>query len=314
MSLFHKTIEEIFIKHLENVSALDKDILGQAAIDDNKLAKIKKFLASFIQDMHSTKIDPNYFLKKDILDITGICEEFFQYIESGVIDINSIKNGYLNISSNIKRIAINQSSYDKIRDIKKEWNKKADKQFVSYITTIHWGKLDKLDYVIAQLDRKSELSCIGYLGPPYACVWAGYAGVVIRGTITLAGNRDLRSDAYSAKKRQVGQKYSDAVEVFIYDKETFTTPRGYSDTSTHNEFILDNWKVTAIIIDSKAFGEHLTNDTFRADIYGHISGLCKKYPELTMIKEAGLSEIISFLKQYSGKFRLKFIDEMGKEL
>jgi len=146
------------------------------------------------------------------------------------------------------------------RSIKSAWAAEADHDFMDRVIKVHWIKKPSLESVANLIDSngKDEISCMGYLRGPYETEW-GNIGLRIDGRTTLAANN---MDAlYSGYMRSVSpstiEKYRKTSGVpkrakswsprksdaFILDASTFSSKgRGF------NEFIVDNWTVTGVIL------------------------------------------------------------------
>jgi hypothetical protein len=132
------------------------------------------------------------------------------------------------------------------RDIKIEWNKRADRSFFNKFIYVHWFLRPEWmsSFLAGGVDSTSELSSIGYPKKTgiVGRVWgpAG-VGVVLDGYITLAGNVDLQTDLSGRKKAKGEQKYSGRIENLFIDES------GWKNASI-DEALIDNWTPVAIVL------------------------------------------------------------------
>ena len=133
-----------------------------------------------------------------------------------------------------------------VHQIKAWWNQVVDRNFIQSVTTVHYGHADRIDKELQA--HIEELSCIGYLNPPYKNGWMGDCGIIVKGHVTLAGNGDLQTNQWmGSSSRGERRKWSEYYRDFITNKENFIPPK----LGSHNEFLVANWKPVAVIKSSK---------------------------------------------------------------
>lgn len=132
--------------------------------------------------------------------------------------------------------------------LKSWWNKVVDRNFIQSVTTIHYGGASRLDNTIK--NKFQDLSCIGYLSPPYKNKWVGNSGIMIKGYVTLAGNSDLQTNQWMVKStRGQTRKLSEYYRDFITNEKDFIKNKDF------NEFLVSNWKPVAVIKSSSNIGD-----------------------------------------------------------
>ena len=177
------------------------------------------------------------------------------------------------------------------KDVKRLWAEEADHDFMKSLIKVHWlGGLDwekKLDRFLS-LRGNNEVSAMGYLpdSKKVKSSW-GTIGVIIQGRVTLAANdmnaitsgyfKDVpeevaskykssgvprRSTVFSSTANTYGYSAGGGSGAYILDRSSFDPER-----SRHNEFIVDNWKPVALVIDSDAV---LFLDSVRAAVKGTV--------------------------------------------
>jgi hypothetical protein len=177
------------------------------------------------------------------------------------------------------------------RYLKKLWNKRVDRKFIQQIYTIHWGLPNSLKYLVQNLKRNHEISTIGYIKSPFKNYFMFGLGILVKGHVTFAANTDARSDNRPIPRtdpRYVGQKYSWGDMEIILNKHTFVDLS--QETSGYCEFIIDNWKPEAIIVN---FQEIL------------------KYNESRLIEYFGSTEyedIKNKIKEFAKELKLPLLD------
>ena len=151
------------------------------------------------------------------------------------------------------------------RMLKSIWAQEADHRFMSSVTKIHWMNHPSRENItiLIQGSKKDEISAMGYLnrvGDFMNFGW-GSVGFRIEGRTTLAANNmdELYSGFYAEvspqdrleKYKSSGvpkraKEYSSTWNgrYYIVDADSFDPTR-----VGENEFIVDNWKVTGVIID-----------------------------------------------------------------
>jgi len=203
------------------------------------------------------------------------------------------------------------------RYIKKMWNQRVDRQFIESIITIHWVFNFKSLKNVFDVNNKHELSSVGYLKLPYLCPWGYGMGVIIKGYVTWASNWDARSDntAISRKDpRFSGQKYSygdsnvkDFTKIYmIFNKKTFTEVKEYySDYAkkkvrNYNELLVDNWKITKIIIDKQLLEKNFLS--------------LRDESKLEHFNVLDLSKLYENLRILANEKKVKLVDNYDQEI
>lgn len=198
----------------------------------------------------------DYLLSKDYKDFGWLTEQE--------------KNDYLELQNNSKNKEERESAYIKLREL---YNSKVDKEFIDKIEKIHWVR--NLESLTSLLEKGKkipfEISTEGYLNETFKSGWGNGIGLKLKGETLIASNEDLRSDnKYGSIEKGNFRKYSygDATSVII-NKDTFL-PHAFLEFEErgkkyqgHNEFLLKNSKIEAIIIDET--NEKLTED-FKSEV------------------------------------------------
>ena len=150
----------------------------------------------------------------------------------------------------------------KARALKTAWKEEADHEFMDSVTKIHWMDDVNPEKIRKFLSggKKSEISTMGYLRPPYT-IWGFHGiGFQLQGRTTIAHNdMDHLNTGYFtgpgqlARMQKYGssgvpkrpQSYRDAIEGsgYILDEESFN-----ADGQGHNEFLVDNWEPIGFIL------------------------------------------------------------------
>lgn len=131
---------------------------------------------------------------------------------------------------------------DVMHETKAEWNKKVDRNFIQSLFFVHWGDAQNTDKRLKL--PNVEISCRGYKNPPFKQSWPGNCGIMLKGRVTLAGNSDLRSDAWIGWEEDSdlnGPRWSFNMDL-ILDENDFR-----EDKTNGNEFLLVNFKPVAVI-------------------------------------------------------------------
>lgn len=189
---------------------------------------------------------------------------------------------------------VDESKWKKaLKFLKRKWNERVDRAFIQSINTIHWGHLKDIEHVLVKMNKKQELSCVGYEKLPFHCFWIGGLGILMSGYVTLAGNVDLQSKQWSKLGKSI--RYTEFAERLILNDKTFISSQGYDPSagfitfgSSHNEFIVSNWKPKALIFDK---------DKLDAKDY-----------EIYLGKLPNEKEVIEYLIGFSKQFDLPLID------
>lgn len=135
-----------------------------------------------------------------------------------------------------------------MHQLKAWWNKVVDRDFIQSVTTIHYGGASRIDREIQ--NKVQDLSCIGYLNPPYKNKWVGNSGILVKGYVTLAGNSDLQTNQWISKSsRGQNRKLSEYYRDFITNEKDFIKNKDF------NEFLVSNWKPIAVVKSSSKIGD-----------------------------------------------------------
>lgn len=174
----------------------------------------------------------------------------------------------------------------KDRAFKKEWNKNADHKFFNdQVIKIHWigafgGALSQVAAVmgadknqtsavlkdimkrndINNKINKYEMSCVGYLKPPFqdeAGATAPY-GLLIKGYVSYASSTDAQTEWSSTATKDDIEKYSGSglpkrpliKSGAMYGAADFVEP--HEAPQGYNELIVDNWQTVAVIVNLQA--------------------------------------------------------------
>ena len=134
------------------------------------------------------------------------------------------------------------------RFLKQVFAKKAKFKNAENMLKVHWAPADVVEKLVTgKIAKTVELSVL--MAKDYAqslsTRWGarGHSvGVVLDGYITIAGRGDLGSDQYKtdAAGTRGQQKYS--------SRPGQLDPTFGQDTSTHNEALIDNWKIKEFIV------------------------------------------------------------------
>lgn len=136
--------------------------------------------------------------------------------------------------ANFSRLPYPQREF-RIRDI---WNERADKQRIGRNTLIHWRYYEDVKYLLQNPDISSEISCSASSSALTAsCLYVGGVGVVLKGTITLAGDSDLGT-------RLVRRQHTVVKVTSAYDR----LMSGHEER-VPNEVALSHWSPEGIIVD-----------------------------------------------------------------
>jgi len=151
------------------------------------------------------------------------------------------------------------------REVKRIWRAEADHEFMRSLIKIHWiddkGNRNTFDPVklldFLMLPRKNEIATQAWLSDStiIQSEW-GKIGVIVQGTVTLAANdmNEIYSGYFDKLPIGLHQKYrSSGVprrSTYFNDRNSFVLDRkSFDSTSSEiNEFIVDNWRPTGIII------------------------------------------------------------------
>lgn len=168
------------------------------------------------------------------------------------------KSDYLDLQEKAQKGDIQREvAYEYLRSLYKN---KADFNFLNSVDKIHWVfNLDSLESILKNnLKIEYDISAEGYKDEPYVSSWGNGFGVKIKGDTLMASNQDLRSDNRFGKKEDGTLKkysYGDSTSMVLKEEDFLKHSdlkwKDYKgDTHRgHNEFLLDNAEIEAIVID-----------------------------------------------------------------
>lgn len=143
------------------------------------------------------------------------------------------------------------------KDVKRVWAAEADHDFMRSLTKVHWIVYPEQSATFMGISGKNEISAKGYLPGAKLDKPLGGVGFIVQGRVTLAANsQDTIYSGMSGRlppethKHFVGSGTPKRARNFnswisgdyILDRQSFRPTQ-------HNELIVDNWKVVAIVID-----------------------------------------------------------------
>jgi len=326
MSLFHKTVNERLVQHIselgdfgllpvdwswhrDRVQVLEE--LSEELLDDlihlhnahQDLGHTIPHIIPLIQKLHTDlevmlkehELDQHK-QKKEAIVVNRLVEHLRNSLEKqGYVRYGTFRGPIMYLTP--KEIVYYNSLVDErkwkkaLRYIKRKWNERVDRSFIQSVHIIHWGQLNKIEYAITKLSRKRELCCNAYLGPPYKCNWLGGVGLLIKGFVTLAGNTDIQTNQWLFGEKEFIQRYTEYAEHLCLNRQTFIPPE---QNGRHNEFIVDNWKPTAIVIDESKFSKD--------DYEEHLG------------RNPDIQDIVNFLKEFSRRNDLPLHNLSGRRL
>lgn len=155
------------------------------------------------------------------------------------------------------------------KDVKRYWSKHADHNFMKSLNKVHWlRRIDDMTRFVWFLNNpgKDEIATSAYLpNDSMSSTW-GTVGVLLDGRVTLAANKmDTVHSGYAHEYIGMPDKkerYKPSglprragifnlpmapASDFVLDRASFN-PSEYDD----NEFIIDNWKVKALVVGENA--------------------------------------------------------------
>jgi hypothetical protein len=167
------------------------------------------------------------------------------------------KTDYLNLQNNSKDREEREKAYIKLRELYKE---KVDKDFIDNVEKVHW--FNSVESLSSLLENGKtipfEISTEGYYNEEFKSGWGNGIGIKLKGETVIASNEDLRSDnKYGSIKDGNFRKYSygDSTSIILKKEDflkhkdlTYTTSKG-DIKQGHNEFLLKNSEIEAIVID-----------------------------------------------------------------
>ena len=143
------------------------------------------------------------------------------------------------------------------RDVKRAWAAEADHDFMSSLAKVHWIVYPEQAATFIGLSGRNEISAKGYLPGTKLDRPLGGVGFIIQGRVTLAANSqdtiysgmsgDLPPETHKrfapsgTPKR--ARNFNNWISAnYMLDRQSFMP-------EDHNELIVDNWKIIAIVID-----------------------------------------------------------------
>lgn len=172
--------------------------------------------------------------------------------------------GYTYAAGSSANLEFDSIAMNFAKKVKRAWQKNADQAFMKSLNKVHWfqagsGVSLKFKWFLNN-SGKDEIATSAYLpGTPMFSSW-GNVGVLVDGYVTLAANsmdsiisgysRDYMPDMLDKYKSSGVPKRAGVFGVplaprtdFVLDSASFK-PSMWAD----NEFIVDNWKVKALVL------------------------------------------------------------------
>jgi hypothetical protein len=257
-------IGEVVVKNSNQIHILSEKELGNIekinAKYDAELKALEQQPTSTTQsDIEAKKADVerrNFLLSKEYKDFGWMSKQE--------------KNDYLELQNSSKDKEDREKAYLKLREL---YNKKVDKNFIDKVEKVHW--VNNIESLISLLENGKtipfEISTEGYFNESLKSGWGKGVGVKLKGDTLLASNEDLRSDnKYGSIEDKNFRKYSygDATSM-ILNESSFLTHESLEfevkgkKHQGHNEFLLKNSEIEAIVIDET--NSKLTNE-FRLEV------------------------------------------------
>lgn len=143
------------------------------------------------------------------------------------------------------------------RDVKRAWAAEADHDFMRSLTKVHWVVYPEQAETFMALSGRNEISAKGYLPGAKLDKPLGGVGFIVQGRVTLAANSQdtiysgmsghlppetHKHFAPSGTPKRARNFHSWMSANYMLDEKSFKPEQ-------HNELIVDNWKIKAIIID-----------------------------------------------------------------
>ena len=162
----------------------------------------------------------------------------------------------------------------KAKELKRVFSAHADHQFLKSLIKVHWVRSEAEGFErLLRGSKKDEISTNGYLPDQRIFSHWGSVGMIVDGRVTLASN-DM-DDLYTGYSGEASEKFrqktknsglprraltfnSWIAKSMILDKDSFE-----SYTAPHNELVVDNWRVTGMLIpeaDMKYVKDVLNNE------------------------------------------------------
>ena len=153
----------------------------------------------------------------------------------------------------IKRFFMSDSKENQ-RLLKRLWNKHVDRGLIDSLTLVRWTGASKMERFL-QYDTTREMSAEGYLPDEelvplflrrkYPEEAENAVGFVLDGHVSMASNMNISTGFDQKIKRP--NFINVIIQSLILDQESFT-PLSKRSQKGNNEIIVDNWKVTGIVV------------------------------------------------------------------
>lgn len=117
-----------------------------------------------------------------------------------------------------------------------------DREFLDSFIKIHWAAKQNLEQLLASPRSNLEISCQAYKAPPYICGFVSGVGVLMQGRTVFAGNGDLQTNQWSRLTQETGgRRFTEYFDRLFVNRDDCKTPY---------EFVLGDWAIKAIVVDS----------------------------------------------------------------
>lgn len=143
------------------------------------------------------------------------------------------------------------------KDVKRAWAAEADHDFMSSLTKVHWIVYPEQAATFMGISGKNEISAKGYLPGTKLDKPLGGVGFIVQGRVTLAANS--QDTIYSGMSGRLppethkrfapsgtpkrARNFNNWISGnYMLDRQSFRSEQ-------HNELIVGNWKIIAIVID-----------------------------------------------------------------
>src|SRR3989344_499172 len=189
-----KTVDEQLIRDILELHRLHQD----NGMYISKAIPLLKQLADALKKIDPKQLDKRHkgLLHALISEADKILEKQFGYYSEQYGHLKFFSHMTPSEIAQYKQYFQNRQYREALTLIKHLWNERVDRKFIQKMVTIHWAYPENLGRVIESIDRRHELSCAGYISPPYAEQYIAGTGIWVSGTVTLASNSDLRSDQW----------------------------------------------------------------------------------------------------------------------
>jgi hypothetical protein len=153
----------------------------------------------------------------------------------------------------IKRFFM-KDSRDNQRLLKQLWNKHVDRELMDSLTLVRWTPFSKMERFL-QYSTTREMSTEGYLPEEelvplflrrkFPAEAENAVGFILDGYISVASNMNISTGFDQKMKRP--NFINVVIQSLILDRESFA-PLSKRSQKGNNEIIVDNWKVTGIVV------------------------------------------------------------------